>query len=66
MLAPFGSLLQVQVGSLSWANKCIQVENGVPTSVVALDCEMVGGGHYGSLALYARVCFVDEEKNVIF
>ena len=61
MLAPFGSLLQVQVGSLSWANKCIQVENGVPTSVVALDCEMVGGGQDASLELYARVFLVDEK-----
>ena len=44
MLAPFGSLFHVQVGSLSRANKCIQAENVVPTSVVALYCEMVGGG----------------------
>ncbi|XP_010931944.1 uncharacterized protein [Elaeis guineensis] len=34
--------------------------------VVAMDCEMVGGGSDGSLDLCARVCLIDENENVIF
>lgn len=34
--------------------------------VVALDCEMVGGGSDGSLDLCARVCIINEDENVIF
>ncbi|XP_038988205.1 RNA exonuclease 4-like isoform X2 [Phoenix dactylifera] len=39
--------------------------NQVP-EVVAMDCEMVGGGSDGSLDLCARVCLIDENENVIF
>ena len=66
MLAPFGSLLQVQDGSLSRDNKHIQAKKSGPTSIVALDCEMFGGGQDGSLDLCARVCLGDEEENVPF
>ncbi|OAY74519.1 RNA exonuclease 4 [Ananas comosus] len=34
--------------------------------VVAMDCEMVGGGSDGSLDLCAGVCIIDEDENVIF
>ena len=34
-------------------------------SVVAMDCEMVGGGLDGSLDLCARVCIIDEDENVL-
>ncbi|OVA20078.1 Exonuclease [Macleaya cordata] len=34
--------------------------------VVAIDCEMVGGGSDGSLDLCGRVCLIDEDENVIF
>ncbi|XP_042424355.1 RNA exonuclease 4-like [Zingiber officinale] len=34
--------------------------------VVAIDCEMVGGGSDGSLDLCARVCIINEDENVIF
>ena len=61
MLAPFGSLLQVQAGSFSRDNKRIQVEKSGLASAIALDCEMVGGGQVGSLDLYARVFLVDEK-----
>ena len=66
MLAPFCTLLRVQARSLSWGNKRIQAEKSGPASAIALDYEMVGGGWDGSLDLCARVCFVDEEENVIF
>eukprot|EP00268_Persea_americana_P034869 TRINITY_DN34468_c0_g2_i2.p1 TRINITY_DN34468_c0_g2~~TRINITY_DN34468_c0_g2_i2.p1 ORF type:complete len:241 (+),score=39.04 TRINITY_DN34468_c0_g2_i2:1185-1907(+) len=39
--------------------------NEIP-KVVALDCEMVGGGSDGSLDLCARVCIIDEDENIIF
>ena len=44
MLAPFGSLLQVQAHSLSWGNKRIQAEKSGPASAIAPYYEMVGGG----------------------
>ena len=65
MLAPFGSLLQVQDGSLSRDNKRQPGKSG-PTSAIGLDCEMVGGGQDGSLELCARVFLVDEKENVFF
>ncbi|KAM7254189.1 hypothetical protein ACFE04_031871 [Oxalis oulophora] len=34
--------------------------------VVALDCEMVGGGFDGSIDICASVCLIDEDENVIF
>lgn len=35
------------------------------SSVVALDCEMVGGGKDGSINICARVCLVDDHENVL-
>lgn len=35
------------------------------SGVVALDCEMVGGGSDGSINICARVCLVDEHENVL-
>lgn len=35
------------------------------SGVVALDCEMVGGGSDGSINICARVCLVDEYENVL-
>ena len=66
MWAPFGLLLQVQVGSLSRANNHIQDEKSGQASVAALNCEMVGGRHDDSLYLYARVYLVEKEENLIF
>lgn len=34
--------------------------------VIAMDCELVGGGSDGSLDLCARVCLIDESENLIF
>jgi RNA exonuclease 4 len=34
-------------------------------SVVAIDCEMVGGGLDGTLDLCARICIIDEDENVL-
>ena len=34
--------------------------------VVAINCQMVGGGSDGSLDVLGRVCLVDEEENIIF
>ena len=66
MLAPFGLLLQVQDGSLSWANRHNHDEKSGPASPIGLDCEMLGGGNDSSLDLCARVYLVDEEENVFF
>ncbi|XP_043707946.1 uncharacterized protein LOC122657338 [Telopea speciosissima] len=33
--------------------------------VIAIDCEMVGGGSDGSLDICARVCLIDEGENVV-
>lgn len=35
------------------------------SGIVALDCEMVGGGKDGSVNICARVCLVDEHENVL-
>ncbi|PKA66848.1 Small RNA degrading nuclease 1 [Apostasia shenzhenica] len=43
----------------------METDNTVP-KVVAMDCEMVGGGSDGSLDVCARVCMVDLKENVIF
>jgi len=34
--------------------------------VVALGCKMVGGGSDGTLDLCARVCLIDQDKNITF
>lgn len=34
--------------------------------LVAMDCEMVGGGNDGTLPLCGRVCLVNENEEVIF
>ncbi|CAN8294965.1 unnamed protein product [Cochlearia groenlandica] len=43
-----------------------RLRSGRRVKVVAMDCEMVGGGENGSEDLCASVCVVDENENVIF
>lgn len=50
-------------GELGLVDECRGNESG---RVVALDCEMVGGGSDGNLDLCARVCLVDEDENLVF
>ncbi|CAA7388760.1 unnamed protein product [Spirodela intermedia] len=45
---------------------CLSPASFVISRVVAMDCELVGGGSDGSLDLCARVCLVDESENLIF
>lgn len=52
---------EMDMPSLSMGNNGNQVPG-----VVAMDCEMVGGGSDGTLDLCARVCLIDENENVIF
>lgn len=40
--------------------------NDISPKLVALDCEMVGGGNDGTLDLCGRVCLVNENEEVIF
>ncbi|XXG80757.1 hypothetical protein AAC387_Pa09g1546 [Persea americana] len=56
-----GSPLDMEISGLPSASD----GNEIP-KVVALDCEMVGGGSDGSLDLCARVCIIDEDENIIF
>ncbi|PIA44782.1 hypothetical protein AQUCO_01700403v1 [Aquilegia coerulea] len=50
---------KVEVSNLS--DDAIQVPK-----VIAIDCEMVGGGWEGTLDLCASVCLIDESENVLF
>ncbi|PKU64637.1 uncharacterized protein LOC110115819 [Dendrobium catenatum] len=43
----------------------MEFDDRVP-KVIALDCEMVGGGSDGSLDVCARVCLIDLNEDVIF
>ncbi|ONK62846.1 uncharacterized protein A4U43_C07F8730 [Asparagus officinalis] len=47
-------------------NSAVPDDNGTCPKLVALDCEMVGGGDYGSFNLCGRVCLVNEKEEVIF
>ncbi|KAH7654812.1 Exoribonuclease II protein [Dioscorea alata] len=51
----------VEVSSLTMADA-----NEQGPEVVALDCELVGGGSDGTLDLCARVCLIGENENLIF
>ncbi|KAE8692094.1 Exonuclease family protein isoform 2 [Hibiscus syriacus] len=42
-----------------------ETQNGKVQRVIAMDCEMVGGGSDGSIDLCSRVCLVDEDENII-
>ncbi|XP_058083184.1 RNA exonuclease 4-like isoform X2 [Magnolia sinica] len=56
-----GAVTELDISGLSLSND----DDHVP-EVVALDCEMVGGGSDGSLDLCGRVCIIDEDENVLF
>ncbi|KAJ4972455.1 hypothetical protein NE237_005629 [Protea cynaroides] len=52
--------LEVESTRLADANYTSKVPE-----VIAIDCEMVGGGSDESLDICARVCLVDEDENVV-
>ena len=60
--------MSLQVGGcISLVNKRVQAENNrTSISAISLGCEMVGGGHDGSLDLCAKLCLVDEEEKLLF
>lgn len=57
---------QCAQADMEFVNITLESETHQGTKVIAMDCEMVGGGSDGSLNLCARVCLVDENENVIF
>ncbi|XP_010278725.1 PREDICTED: RNA exonuclease 4-like isoform X2 [Nelumbo nucifera] len=65
--APIGPLRMPSVDSEMENSGLPSVDNtSQGPQVVAMDCEMVGGGSDGSLDLCARVCLIDENEKVIF
>lgn len=59
-------MLSLETCDMEVSSSTVADANEQGPEVVALDCEMVGGGSDGTLDLCARVCLIGENENVIF
>ena len=54
------------VAEMSISSSVASDDDNTCSKLIAMDCEMVGGGADGTLNLCGRVCLVNENEEVIF